>query len=453
MKRMTAFALSMFAALLLAAPAQAKTPKIVDYALYTDIVATIDGHPIRSYNIAGYTAVVAEDLRDYGFWVIWDGAARTLSITRAMRNGELETPETWPDYQPEPLTHRIGERAKPVYETDIVTYAAGDFAEAFNINGETLVFVDSLSPFGSVVWHPEERVISLTLGDPVEIALTPYIENLVQWQQLAGAGSYYETYECKTGTLLVTRYTGTPHGGSTNMLFARKNGGVLSINELLPAYVWGAGYYLAPDGIEIDEPGDRLSFTTPVLEMPDWPESGDVRSLGVCKCVVDLRNGTLLSLEPLSEGLNWQVSLAPDSDSLGETLCVAVERSGSEILGAENVYPNENMMVTMGSSGIAVVHFAAMLTGAGFEKTAYYGAFQALGALGLPDAASSGENVANTAEQRAAAARYVTVTLNGRPVSGNLWWSRGNNHRDLNFTFDEPILLRDGDILQLSVGT
>lgn len=284
-------------------PARAYAPKVVDYALYTDIVAKINGHPLRSYNISGYTAVVAEDLRGYGFEVVWNGAERTLRITRALMDGEPETPTVWPDYTPEPLTHKIGTRAKPVYETDIVTYAAGEPAEAFNINGETLVFVDSLSPFGNVVWHPDERVIELTLGDPVAIALAPLIENVEAWKAFGGAYSSYETYACKTGTLLVTYHSGTPHGGFTNMLFVKKNGEQISINALLPFHIHGSGYYLRPHDIEIDEPGHVLSFLTPVLEMeilPDWPWNGDVTDLGECSCVVDLLSGTLLSLEPLS---------------------------------------------------------------------------------------------------------------------------------------------------------
>ena len=49
----------------------------------TDIITMIDHSPIASYNIDGYTYVIAEDLRNYGFDVVWDGEARTLSIDRA----------------------------------------------------------------------------------------------------------------------------------------------------------------------------------------------------------------------------------------------------------------------------------------------------------------------------------------------------------------------------------
>ena len=46
----------------------------------TDIGALIDGSPIESYNINDSTYIKAEDLRGYGFDVIWDESERTLSL-------------------------------------------------------------------------------------------------------------------------------------------------------------------------------------------------------------------------------------------------------------------------------------------------------------------------------------------------------------------------------------
>ena len=277
-----------------AAPALAAGPAVKDYVLYSDIVATIDGHPIRSWNIGGYTAVMAEDLPGYGFRVIWDGTERTLRITRATRDGELATPRDWPDYQPETLTHPVGSRALPVYETDIVTYMGGERVESFNVGGWTLVWMDDLIRFGGLVWYPEEREIALTLGDPVQIALTPVIRRV----ESAGGGSSYQTYPCKSGTLLVYRFAGTPHGSSTGMLFVKNSGEKLSVDGLLPFYVRGAAYYLAPSQIRFDDSGSRLSFVTPVMELT---ASGESRELGDCLCVVDLNRGALVSLAPVAE--------------------------------------------------------------------------------------------------------------------------------------------------------
>ena len=48
-----------------------KVGDVVDHVLHTDIVTYINGLPIRSYNIKGYTAVIVEELKDYGFYVVW----------------------------------------------------------------------------------------------------------------------------------------------------------------------------------------------------------------------------------------------------------------------------------------------------------------------------------------------------------------------------------------------
>lgn len=52
---------------------------------YTDIVTTLNGREIEAYNIGGRTVICAEAMRDYGYDVVWDEAARTLHITRAIQ--------------------------------------------------------------------------------------------------------------------------------------------------------------------------------------------------------------------------------------------------------------------------------------------------------------------------------------------------------------------------------
>lgn len=57
----------------------------------TDIVTTLNGRGIESYNIGGRTMICAEAMREFGYDVIWDGDARTLEISRT---GELFAYET-----------------------------------------------------------------------------------------------------------------------------------------------------------------------------------------------------------------------------------------------------------------------------------------------------------------------------------------------------------------------
>ncbi|HHX53952.1 MAG TPA: hypothetical protein GX704_03485, partial [Clostridiales bacterium] len=81
-KRFIAFALAllMLAGLPQVIFAAPKVGDVVDHVLHTDIVTYINGLPIRSYNIKGYTAVIVEDLSNYGFYVVWYGTERELTV-------------------------------------------------------------------------------------------------------------------------------------------------------------------------------------------------------------------------------------------------------------------------------------------------------------------------------------------------------------------------------------
>ncbi len=240
-KKLITLALVVLLCLSLAVPALAASPKIINYSLYTEIVAKINGHVIRSYNIDGYTAVVAEDLRSYGFYAVWNPTDRTLSVMRATNDdGSLQLPYRWGEYDPGEITHPIGSRAFPIYATDIKTYVAGKEVPAFNIDGETLIWVEDLAPFGDVVWHEKERYIELTLGDPVEIAISNWVKELENWKAIGGSGSSYVIYESSLGKLYIETYSGTTHGNRTNMRFVKNNGVVINLNDLLPTYGWGS---------------------------------------------------------------------------------------------------------------------------------------------------------------------------------------------------------------------
>jgi hypothetical protein len=155
----------------------------VDYALYTDIVAYIDGAPIQSYNIDGNTAIVVEDLAKYGFTVRWNANMRTLAVTH--------TDEKFaPDYAvPTKNSHRVGTRAMPVLYTDIKTYLDYTVVKSYNVGGRTVIFLDDLADMygadGGYSWSASKRTLSLTLADAnndtdsVYVVTTDYtIENV-----------------------------------------------------------------------------------------------------------------------------------------------------------------------------------------------------------------------------------------------------------------------------------
>ena len=100
--------------------------------------------------------MVAEDLMNYGFTVVWDGNARTLSVTHP---SEDFTQEIKRDFGAK--AGSIGEKISETVPTDIVTYINGESVPSFNIGGRTVIYIDSLAVFGSVVWDGGSRTISL----------------------------------------------------------------------------------------------------------------------------------------------------------------------------------------------------------------------------------------------------------------------------------------------------
>lgn len=162
-KQVLCTALAAALALMLAVPAAARENKIGDvvgHTYYTDIAAWIDGRSLRSYNIGGETAVVAEDLREYGFSVVWDGEARTLTVER-----DLSVPISG-SYQAPVETSAVGTVSGDIYWTDIKTYVQGEEVEGFALNGETAIRFSELSRAGTLTWDGVSRDASLTLTQP-----------------------------------------------------------------------------------------------------------------------------------------------------------------------------------------------------------------------------------------------------------------------------------------------
>ena len=449
-KKLLVLVLAIVMCLSLGAPALAAAPRIINYSLYTEIVAKINGHVIRSYNIDGYTAVVAEDLRAYGFYAIWAPAERTLSVMRATNDdGSLQLPYRWGEYDPGELTHPIGSRAFPIYETDIKTYVAGSEVSAFNIDGETLIWIEDLAPFGDVVWHEKERYIELTLGDPVEIALAGWVNDLTKYSLL---GSSYKIYDSTLGWLFVGTQSGLPHGSATYMHFVKNNGEVIEIHELLPPGGWGTCYYLNPMDIKLD--GSRLTFITPVKENVVEPgkPSFTVKDWGPTRCVVDLNTGTMVSMEPAGEALEtWSVT-SSGYDELSEKgvlpdLFISAAPEGCSVKQA--FYPGEGIMITANQNGVTIANYAALLPADGFEKTPYGAVYKKL--VDIIPSVTTGESLENSESLRASVAECFAVYHNGQRVPGDLYRSQGNNHVDFEYRFDEPLTLNYGDTLQILI--
>lgn len=148
-----------FACLLAVLPlsVSARPGDIAGAVYYSDIRASVDGHPIESYNVDGYTAVCAEDLASYGFSVVWHGASRLLEI-RLYTDYESTPPEyTYPE-----VTKPAGTYRMPYLETDIQVLAGGTIIPSWNIDGRTLVRLRDLTMFGVTVWDPVARTSAFT---------------------------------------------------------------------------------------------------------------------------------------------------------------------------------------------------------------------------------------------------------------------------------------------------
>ena len=107
---------------------------VIGYAQPTDIVATINGYQLESYNVNGLTYICVEDLRYYGFNVTFDMNTKTLAFSRSSEPTTIDPQHTNPDF------YAIGTNQgfKNTLYTDIVTYANNEYVTSSNINGKTI---------------------------------------------------------------------------------------------------------------------------------------------------------------------------------------------------------------------------------------------------------------------------------------------------------------------------
>ena len=141
---------------------------VIGYACHTDIIATIGGAQIPSFNVNGDTYIIAEDLADYGFNVVWHPDDRLIAITRNTDVHYIYTSYVKPYVAPS----EIGVPVYDILSTDINAslngfylgkYINGVPLYAYNINGRTIIPFDALGIFGNVNWNPDKREISLNL--------------------------------------------------------------------------------------------------------------------------------------------------------------------------------------------------------------------------------------------------------------------------------------------------
>ena len=160
---------------------------VIGEVVYTDIIASINGKKIPSYNMNGYTMIAVEDLRDYGFNVIWVEHSRSLRVYLSSSKAVSKS------YTPEIDRSKIGTKAADVLYTDIVTYFNKSKVDSYNIGGKTVVNFNELSAFGDVVYNNYTRCIDFyPLGS--ETWVINAFENKIGLNLYSNAGGYSAQY-------------------------------------------------------------------------------------------------------------------------------------------------------------------------------------------------------------------------------------------------------------------
>jgi len=458
MKRMANMALAAALAAGMMLPVSAiKVGEVVNHALHTDIVAQINGHGLRSYNVNDRTAVVAEDLAKYGFKVEWDGVERTLSVSRTMDDkGMPEDPKDYPKYEKDPLRAPVGSRAEDILSTDIVTYVAGKQVESFNINGETLVWFSDLGCFGDVTWDAQSRTAGLTLGDPLEHSLKREIQPLVDW---AGENADYQLYKSAHGTLFVGYYNGIPHGSGCEMIYVDLAGNRTRINNLLPAWGFGSQYYVRPRNVLFS--GDKLMFTTTYQETVNGFDGGN----GVWRdhmLIVDLIEKQLVDVRPMEDlsidkltnwGIDFRLEEGMQTDPEACLELTLERKAGSnevEVVDCSVPFPGIEVEVTQSKVVIAVGN----RTDPNYRSTPYGKAYYALAQSDIPSMFRQDVpfKTGNTDAQRKFVYRSFQVEVDGQTVSGDMCWIGKNGKRCLRYDFDYNQALEVGSVVTIRMG-
>ena len=131
----------------------AKVGDDIGDAYNTDIVAYINHYAIPSYAVNGTSCIVAEDLRNFCFDVVWDNSTRSLTISRNQNTNPYEMKFT--------KTGTAASKFADLLETDISVYAGGKKLTSYAINGYTMIPIEELTMFGSCNWVEGERAIKL----------------------------------------------------------------------------------------------------------------------------------------------------------------------------------------------------------------------------------------------------------------------------------------------------
>lgn len=142
--------------------ALAKSGDAIGNIYSTDILAFINDVPVQSYSIDGKTAIILEDLAEYGIRCNYSDELRTLVANSEFWDSSLKK---------QVERGKVGSIVGKIYETDIKTYMNGLPIQAYAIKGKMAVAIEDLgktekgfeySPYNmKCVWNGKDRTIKL----------------------------------------------------------------------------------------------------------------------------------------------------------------------------------------------------------------------------------------------------------------------------------------------------
>ena len=153
-----------------------KAEDIVGKIYSTDILATVNGLPIDSYNIGGKTCIIAEDLYSedftYGFFVDYNVEHKLLTIDSFYNVSPMAAYE----YQGKHVSRGIpGTVLGDVYATDVKVMFNNQEIRGYNIDGKIAVCIEDLGTlddsaygdlgyskyFANFTWDETTRTVAL----------------------------------------------------------------------------------------------------------------------------------------------------------------------------------------------------------------------------------------------------------------------------------------------------
>lgn len=157
---------------------------VIGEALHTDIVVYINNFAIPSYAVNGQSAIIAEDLRNFGFDVVWYQETRSLHIDR---NHAVAYP-TQMDFS---KTQPTGARYDYILSTDITVYAAGYRLTSYAINGVTMIPVEELTMLGNISWNASDRALYMTVDGLYSLTQPQFINRGAGYSNGQESGNSY----------------------------------------------------------------------------------------------------------------------------------------------------------------------------------------------------------------------------------------------------------------------